>query len=81
MRKRANENIAHPAAAALHDVCGYLLALQRLPSLAPQLLQIGHAALIELEVVALPLDHAFGFELADVGVAAIKVLRQRRLQS
>ena len=31
--------------------------------------------LIEREAVTLPLDHAFGFELADVGPAAIEVLR------
>jgi len=36
---------------------------------------VGDAAPIEREAVTLPLDHAFGFELADVGAAAIKVLR------
>jgi hypothetical protein len=35
-------------------------------------------ALIEREAVTLPLDHAFGFELADVGPAAIEVQRQCR---
>jgi hypothetical protein len=37
--------------------------------------KIGHTALVEREAVTLPLDHAFGFELPDVGRAAIKVLR------
>src|SRR5260221_13300009 len=46
--------------------------------LAPQVSQVGNAALVEREAVALPLDHAFGFELADVGPAAIKGLRQCR---
>jgi hypothetical protein len=41
--------------------------------LAPQVLQVGNAALIKREAVTLPLDHAFGFELADVGPAAIEV--------
>jgi hypothetical protein len=35
--------------------------------LAPQVSQVGNAALIEREAVTLPLDHAFGFELGDVG--------------
>jgi hypothetical protein len=43
--------------------------------LAPQVPQVYNAALIEWEAVTLPLDHAFGFELADVGPAAIKVQR------
>ena len=51
---------------------------RRLPPLAPQVSQISDAALIEREAVTLPLDYAFGFELADVGPAAIEVLRQRR---
>ena len=46
--------------------------------LAPQVSQVGNAALIEREAVTLPLDHAIGFELADVGPAAIEVLRQCR---
>jgi hypothetical protein len=33
-------------------------------------------ALVEREAVTLPLDHAFGFELADVGSAAIEMQRQ-----
>ncbi|MGC1564114.1 MAG: hypothetical protein WA820_30290 [Bradyrhizobium sp.] len=37
-----------------------------------------NAVLIEREAVTLPLDHAFGFEPADVGPAAIKVQRQCR---
>jgi hypothetical protein len=35
---------------------------------------VGNAALVEREAVTLPLDHAFGFELADAGPAAIKML-------
>src|SRR6478609_4963221 len=46
--------------------------------LAPQVSQIRNAALIEREAVTLPLDYAFGFELADVGQAAIEVQRQCR---
>ena len=41
--------------------------------LAPQVSQVSNAALVE--AVTLPLDHAFGFELADVGPAAIEVQR------
>ena len=48
-------------------------ALQRLPPLAPQASLVGYAALVEREAVTLPLDHAFGFEPADVGPAAIEV--------
>jgi hypothetical protein len=43
--------------------------------LASQISQISHTALVEREAVTLPLDHAFGFELADVGPAAIEVQR------
>ena len=50
---------------------------RRLAPLAPQVSQVGNAALVEQEAVSLPLDHAFGFELADIGPAAIEVLRQR----
>ncbi|UPT85560.1 hypothetical protein HAP41_0000035475 [Bradyrhizobium barranii subsp. apii] len=46
-----------------------------MPPLAPQVSQIGDAALIEREAVTLPLDYAFGLELADVGPAAIEVQR------
>ena len=49
------------------------LTARRLPFLAPQVSNVGNAALIEREAVTLPLDHAFGFELADVGPAAIEV--------
>jgi hypothetical protein len=52
------------------------LTAGRLPSLASQVSQVGNAALIERETVTLPLDHAFGFELADVGPAAIEMLGQ-----
>jgi hypothetical protein len=41
------------------------------PAGPPQVSQVGNAALVEREAVTLPLDHAFGFELADVGPAAI----------
>ena len=51
------------------------LTAWRLPPLAPQVSQVGNAALVEREAVTLPLDHAFGFELADVGPAAIEVPR------
>jgi hypothetical protein len=37
-----------------------------LPPLAPKVSDVGNAALIEREAVTLPLNHAFGFELADV---------------
>jgi len=43
--------------------------------LAPQISQIGDAAPIKREAVTLLLDHAFGFELADVRAAAIEVQR------
>jgi hypothetical protein len=48
----------------------------RLSPLAPQVSQVGNAALVEGEAGTLPLDHAFGFELADVGRSAIEVQRQ-----
>ena len=48
---------------------------RRLLPLASQVSQVGNAALVEQEAVTLPLDHAFGFELADVGPAAIEVQR------
>jgi hypothetical protein len=51
---------------------------RRLLPLAPQISQVGNAALVEREAVTLQLDHALGFELADVGPAAIEVQRQRR---
>jgi hypothetical protein len=40
-----------------------------------QVSEVSNAALIEREAVTLPLDRAFGFELGDVGAAAIEVLR------
>ena len=43
--------------------------------LAPQVSQVFNAALVEREAVTLPLDYAIGFELANIGPAAIKVLR------
>ena len=53
------------------DVISIGLTTWRLQSLAPQVSQISNAALVEREAVTLPLDHAFGFELANVGPAAI----------
>jgi hypothetical protein len=50
---------------------------RRLLPLAPQVSQIGNAALVEREAATLPLDYAFSFELADVGSAAIEVLPTR----
>ena len=40
--------------------------------------RLGNAALVEREAVTLPLDHAIGFELGDIGPAAIEMQRQRR---
>ena len=60
------------------DVSSVGLRARRLLPLAPQVSQVGNAALVEREAVTLPLDHAFGFELADVGPAAIEVQRQCR---
>jgi hypothetical protein len=54
------------------------LTAWRLSPLAPQISQIGSAALVEREAATLPLDHALGFELADVGPAAIEMQRQCR---
>jgi hypothetical protein len=59
------------------DVGGIGFRSGRPPMLAPQEAQVGNAALVEREDVTLPLDHSFGFELADVGPAAIEVQRQR----
>jgi len=44
--------------------------------LAPQESQVGNTALVERETVTLPLDHASGFDLANVGPAAIVMQRQ-----
>jgi len=46
-------------------VIGIRLRARRLPPLAPQVSEAGNAALVEREAVTL-LDHAIGFELADV---------------
>ena len=56
-------------------IFGVSRSARRLLPLAPQVSQVGNAALVEREAVSLPLDHAFGFELADVSPAAIEVLR------
>ena len=60
------------------DVVSVSLTSWRLLPLAPQVSQVSNAALIEREAVTLPLDHAVGFELADVGPASIEVQRQCR---
>ncbi|MGO4513279.1 hypothetical protein AB4Z51_40525 [Bradyrhizobium sp. 2TAF36] len=60
------------------DVGSISLTARRLSPLTPQISQVGHAALIKREAATLALDHAFGFELADVGPAAIKMLRECR---
>ena len=52
---------------------GVSLRARRLLPLASQVSQVGNAALVEQEAVTLPLDHAFGFEFADVGPGAIKM--------
>jgi hypothetical protein len=78
--------LAHQFALLLHqphlqhfgldrDVGHVSLAAPRLPPLAPQVSQVGNAALIEREAIALPLDQAFGFEFADVSPAAVEMLR------
>ena len=60
------------------DVNSVSLRAWRLLPLAPQVSQVVFAALIERKAVTLPLDHAFSFELADVGPAAIEMERQCR---
>jgi hypothetical protein len=57
------------------DVISVSLTARRLLPLAPQISQVGNAALVEREAVTLALDHTFGFELADVGPAAIEMQR------
>jgi len=47
------------------DVISIGLTMWRLPPLAPQVSQVGNAALVEGEAITLPPDYAFGFELAD----------------
>jgi hypothetical protein len=59
-------------------VFGVGFRARRLPPLAPQVPEISAAALVEREAAAVPLDHALGFEPADVRAAAIEVQRQRR---
>ena len=53
------------------------LTAWRLPPLAPQVSQVGNAALVEREAAAIgrTVQHAFGFELHDVSPAAIEVQR------
>jgi hypothetical protein len=59
-------------------VSGVGLTARRLPPLAPQVSQVGNSAVVEWEAVTLRLDHAFGFEFADVSSAEIEELRQCR---
>jgi hypothetical protein len=54
------------------------LAARRSLPLAPQVSQVGNAALVKRESVTLPLDHALDFKLTDVCAAAIEVLCQCR---
>ena len=54
------------------------LRSRRLLPFAPQVPQVSNAALVQQEAVTLPLDYAFGFELADVSPAAIKMQGQHR---
>jgi hypothetical protein len=49
------------------EMIGVSLRARRLLPFAPQVSQLGNAALIEREAATLPLDHTFGLELADVG--------------
>jgi len=60
------------------DVISIGFTARRLLPLAPQVSQVRNAALVEREAATFPLDHAIGFELADVSPAAIKMLRQCR---
>jgi hypothetical protein len=60
------------------DVGSIGLTAWRLLLLAPQVSQVGNAALVERIAVTHPINHAFGFELADVGPGAIEVQRKRR---
>jgi hypothetical protein len=55
------------------DVIRVSLSARGLLSLATKVTQVCHAAQIELKAASLLPDHAFGFALADVGPAAIKV--------
>src|ERR1700746_759210 len=59
----------------MFSVC---LTTWRLPPLAPQVSQVGNAALIKREAVPLTPDPAFGVQLVDVRAAAIEVERQCR---
>ncbi|WP_426613806.1 hypothetical protein [Bradyrhizobium sp. McL0616] len=43
------------------------LMARRPLALTPQEAQVSHPRRIEIEAVAVPLDHAFSFQLADVG--------------
>ena len=64
--------------AAFAKACSASAAARRLLPLASQISEVGNTALVEREAITLPLDHAIGFELADIGPAAIEVQRQRR---
>jgi hypothetical protein len=73
LQPHAADVLEHVRARHLSDAHwnGWLAAWSTM--LAPQVSQVSNAALVE--AVTLPLDHAFGFELADVGPAAIEVQR------
>ena len=56
-------------------VNGTILGQRSCPSLCRFATCRRASTMVEREAVTLALDHAFGFELADVGPAAIEVLR------
>ena len=58
--------------AAFAKACSASAGRAVLLPLAPQVTQVRNTVLVERQTVTLPLDHAFGFELADVGPAAIE---------
>jgi len=51
-------------------------SLRSIAALSPQVSQVGNAALTEREAGASPLDHAIGFELANVSPGAIQMQTQ-----
>jgi hypothetical protein len=67
-----------PRSSSRFFVLGISLTARRLPPLAPQVSQIGNAALVEREAFTLPLDYAFGLSLPEVRAAAIEVHGQCR---
>ena len=76
LRRGAHRAVGHSRIAALglwQRKDAVSACARRLLPLAAEVPQVGDPALIEREAVALSLDHAFGFELADVGPGAIEV--------